>query len=148
MKHTLKNKIAVVAGIAILISGIALTASAETEIGVGVNASTSVKVNTNVLARIQSSITTAVNRADTEITRRINALNALNTRVNAMVKLSASEKSSLSTTIQTQIGLMNTLQTQVAADAAADSTSSLKTDIQSITKSYRIFMLIIPQGAI
>ena len=43
---------------------------------------------------------------------------------------------------------MNTLQSQIDADAAADATSSLKTDIQSITKSYRIFALVIPQGTI
>ena len=41
---------------------------------------------------------------------------------------------------------MNSLATQITADG--NSTTSLKTDIQSITGSYRIFALIIPQGAI
>ncbi len=93
-------------------------------------------------------ITNAQNRADQEITRRVNSLNALSTRVNAMVRLSSDEKSGLSSTIQSQITLMNNLQAQIATDAQDNSTSSLKTDIQSITKSYRIFALVIPQGAI
>jgi len=150
MKNTL-YKTSIAAGAAVLISGLALTAFAQTGIGVGVNASASAAVGTTgvtVSAKVQAAITTGVNRADTEITRRINALNALSTRVNAMVKLSSGEKASLASTIQTQISAMNTLQAQISTDAAANSTTSLKADIQSITKSYRIFALIIPQGAV
>lgn len=99
-------------------------------------------------ANIAKIIATAEQRADTEISRRIAALNSLSARVNAMAKISASDKSSLSSTISAQIAAMNALQAQIAADIAANSTSSLKTDIQSITKSYRIFALVIPQGAI
>ena len=99
-------------------------------------------------ATITARIKNITSRADDEITRRVNALNALSTRVNAMVRLSATDKSNLSTSIQSQITAMNTLQTQIAADAAANNTSSLKTDVQSITASYRIFALILPQGAI
>ena len=93
-------------------------------------------------------LATAQTRADQEITRRINALNALSARVNAMAKVSESDKASLQGTIQTEITAMNNLQAQIEADGAANSTSSLKADIQSITKSYRIFALVIPQGAI
>ncbi|HUZ93120.1 MAG TPA: hypothetical protein VNG29_03955 [Candidatus Paceibacterota bacterium] len=87
----------------------------------------------------------AKNRADQEITRRIDALNALSARVDAMQKLSSGEKSGLSATIQSQIGTMASLQAKIDADTE---TSTLKADIQSIAKEYRIFMLIIPQGAI
>jgi hypothetical protein len=65
-----------------------------------------------------------------------------------MVRLSATEKSNLSSSIQSQITAMNALQTQIAADATANNTSSLKTDVQSITASYRIFALVLPQGTI
>ncbi|HEX4104270.1 MAG TPA: hypothetical protein VHZ04_02205 [Candidatus Paceibacterota bacterium] len=137
-----------------------IPASAQTAASVGINASASITTNSSgtgtsvgvgisakakVLATV---ITNATTRADQEITRRVNSLNALSTRVNAMVKVSASDKASLSSTIETQITAMNTLQAQIAADATANSTSSLKADIQSITKSYRIFALVIPQGAI
>lgn len=146
---------------ALLLSGAALPvfAAGITSLGVGINASATATVggsgvavgagvNAHVTAAIAKLITTAQSRADEEITRRVNALDALNTRVNAMVKISDSDKSALSSNIATQITAMNTLQAQIAADAAANSTTSLKADIQSITKSYRIFILIIPQGAI
>ncbi len=148
-----KNIIAMTMSVAILISASALPASAV-GLGLGVSASGSasaggvgVGVSAGAALRAQL-ISKAHDRADQEITRRVNALNALNTRVNAMVRLSAEEKGSLSSTIQSQITFMNNLQAQIATDAAADSTSSLKADIQSITKSYRIFALVIPQGAI
>lgn len=160
MKNKLNKVIAALAGSAILIMGMAAPAFAQTlALGLHAAANVSGTVSTGIVnaeagasvgvsARVAAAIKTAQQRADQEITRRINALNALGTRVNAMVKLSADEKTTLSSTIQTQITAMNTLQTQIATDAAADSTSSLKTDIQSITKSYRIFILVIPQGAI
>jgi uncharacterized coiled-coil DUF342 family protein len=98
----------------------------------------------NTVARV----TQTVNRAITEITNRVNALTSLETRVNAIQKLSSGEKSSLSSQIQTQITTMKNLQAQITADGNGNSTSSLKTDMQSITKAYRIYALIIPQGTI
>jgi hypothetical protein len=173
MKTNLTKLISAAAGMALLVSGIALPTAAAlaqtsataglgagvavsssatvggTGTGAGANgsagASTKASLKAAALAKL---ITTATTRADAEITRRINALNALSTRVNAMAKVSASDKASLSSTITTQIAAMNTLEAQIAVDAAANSTTSLKADIQSITKSYRIFALVIPQGAI
>jgi hypothetical protein len=159
MKHTLYRYLGAGVGVALLI-GAAVPAFAQTLLGAGVNASASVTagtagagvgVNAGVSLRaaaLAKLVSNAQARADQEITRRVTALNALSTRINAMIKISASDKNSLSANIAAQIAAMNTLQTQIAADAAANSTTSLKTDIQSITKSYRIFMLIIPQGAI
>jgi hypothetical protein len=164
MKINLTKLISAGAGAALLVSGIALPAFAQTStgVGLGVSASASATVGgtgvgvgakadagaTLRAAALAKIITNATTRADQEITRRVSALNALSTRVNAMVKISASDKGTLSSTISAQILAMNNLESQIAADAAANSTSSLKVDIQSITKSYRIFALIIPQGAI
>jgi hypothetical protein len=150
--------VAVNATIAI-VAAAALPALAQTvalsSVGVGVNASATVSVvgikarlSAEASAALAARITTITDRADQEITRRVNALNALNARVVAMVRLSATDKNNLSSSIQSQITAMNTLQTQISADAAANNTSSLKTAVQSITASYRIFMLILPQGTI
>lgn len=87
-----------------------------------------------------------VNRADQEITRRIGALNKLSERISNMVKLNNDEQQGLSATIQAQIQAMNSLQSQVQGDQ--DNLTNLKTDVQSITKSYRIYALVIPQGAL
>jgi hypothetical protein len=150
----MKNKLI----IATIIAGFALpffAAQASVTLGISASASTTVAtggVKVGLSAAANAKLTALVQkgqqRADQEITRRIKALNALSIRVNGMTRLSTDEKSSMSTTIQTQITAMNTLQAQIATDAAANSTTSLKTDIQSITKSYRIFALVIPQGAI
>ncbi len=151
----IKKIFTAVAGMSFLVGAVALPAFAQTAgIGIGANASGSVDaggahVGVSARANLRATIIAkAETRADQEITRRINMLNALMTRVNAMVLLSSDEKNSLSSTIQGQITLMNDLQTQIATDASANSTSSLKSDIQSIVKSYRIFILIVPQGAI
>jgi hypothetical protein len=102
------------------------------KVGAGVNAS--LKVTLFVQAK---------DHANQEIARRVTSLNALATRVNAMTKLSASEKSTLSATIQGQVTLLNALQAKIDADA--NSTSSLRADIKSITLEYRIYLLVIPQ---
>ncbi len=139
-----------------IVAAAALPAFALTTVlGVGVNASASISttgvkagLTANASVKLAARITNITNRADQEITRRVNALNALSTRVNAMVRLSSTDKNNLSSSIQGQITAMNELQAQITADAAANNTSSLKTDVQSITASYRIFALILPQGTI
>lgn len=157
MKNNFKIFSTIAAGVALLsVSvlpvfaqslGVSASASATVSTG-GRTPGPGLSANSAAALRLSTDISTAQTRADAEITRRVNALNALSTRVNAMVNVSDSEKTGFATTIASQISLMNTLQAQIATDATAQSTSSLKTDIQSITKSYRIFALIIPQGAI
>jgi hypothetical protein len=90
-------------------------------------------------------IATGRSRADQEITRRVTALTDLNTKIQAMVKVSASEKSSIANTMQSEISNLTTLKAKVDADTDL---TSLKADIKSITASYRIFVLVIPQGRI
>jgi hypothetical protein len=148
----INSSIAMLGAVVILAASTALPAFAQVNVGVSGSASaggTSVSANASArAAALATLIANATQRADQEITRRIAALNALSTRVSAMVNLSSSDAANIQSQIQAQITLMNNLQTQIAADSAANSTSSLKTDIASITSSYRIFALIIPQGEI
>src|SRR5580700_11354242 len=62
-----------------------------------------------------------------------------------MVKVSATEKTAIANEVQTEISNLTTLKATIDAET---SITSLRTDIQSITKDYRIFMLVIPQGRI
>jgi hypothetical protein len=94
--------------------------------------------STTAMANMQS-------RAATEISARISSLQALASRINDMKYVSATEKTSLSTQIQTQITAMTTLQAKIQADTTV---SELQTDLKSITGSYRIYALIVPQGRI
>ncbi len=84
-------------------------------------------------------------KAGEEITRRIDALNKLIARVGEMKKLSDVQKSSITTMAQTNITDLTALKAKIDADTDL---AVLKTDRQGITKSYRIFMLIIPKGHI
>jgi hypothetical protein len=93
----------------------------------------------------QQRMTDMQGRSDTEITARIASLNALLSRINSMTKISATEKASLAASLQAEIADMTTLKGTIDADT---STTSLKTDAQSITKSYRIYALIMPQASI
>ncbi len=82
-------------------------------------------------------------KATEEIDRRITALNELNTRIQAMTKVNDQEKANISAFLQSQVGLMASLKAKIVADADID---TLKTDIKSITESYRVFALVMPQG--
>lgn len=84
-------------------------------------------------------------RATAEIDRRVASLNKLEARVTAMVRVSDATKASLKATIDAQIKVLTDLKAKIAADTDE---ATLKADIQSITKSYRIYMLVMPQGTI
>lgn len=81
-------------------------------------------------------------RADTEITRRIDALNRINTRLTNIKHLTDAQKSSFSSQISTEIANLTALKTKIDADTDL---TTLKTDVQSIVLSYRVFALFIPQ---
>jgi len=138
-KTTIVGTTGIIANIigSMMLSLILVPVSADAALGVSANASSSV----NVMTKMDK----AKDRANREIDRRVAALNKLNNRVGEMVKVSASEKASLSSSIQAQISILNALKIKIDADTDA---TVLTTDIKSITSSYRIFLLVIPQGAI
>lgn len=84
-------------------------------------------------------------KADAQINARVKALTALSTRINEMQRVSTNQKASLTATLQAAISEMNALKAKIDADTDG---ATLKADIQSITKSYRIYLLVLPQGRI
>jgi hypothetical protein len=82
-------------------------------------------------------------RADKEIDRRIESLNKLAEKIEDAKRISSSQKSSLNSTIQGQITLLNNLNIKINSDDT--NTTTLKSDVQSITKAYRIYALVLPQ---
>lgn len=81
-------------------------------------------------------------RADTEIDRRITALNGLITQVGTLKKLTNAQKAEFSSSIQTQINFLNSLKIKIDADTDL---TTLKADVKSIIDSYRIFLVFMPQ---
>ena len=90
-------------------------------------------------------ITRAKDKANKEIDRRIKALNDLVTRISGMTKISEEFKKNLNTNVQTQITLLTALKAKIAADTDG---VTLREDVKSITSSYRVFALVMPQARI
>lgn len=81
-------------------------------------------------------------RGDKEIDRRITSLNELLTKIDSMKKLSASNKTIFASEIQTEIDSLNSLKAKIDADTDI---TTLRTDLQSIVKEYRVYVLYIPK---
>lgn len=81
-------------------------------------------------------------RADNEITRRVNALTKLLSQINEMKRLTSEQKTSLTSQVQNEITALTTLKTKIDADTDL---ATLRIDVQSIVKSYRIYALYIPK---
>ncbi|MDP2593773.1 MAG: hypothetical protein Q8P36_00315 [bacterium] len=114
----------------------------------GEQASTTIRVKVTASTTRPNSddrIEKARERANQEIERRIANLNKLSGRISDMKRISTDQKSGLSAMIQVQIDALIALGVRIDSESA---TSSLKADIQSITKSYRIYALIMPQAAL
>ena len=108
-------------------------------------ASTGASVGASANVKLDAKSTAAKTKGDQEIDRRIQALNDLNTRVGNMQRVTASFKDNLSSNIQTQITGLTQLKAKIDADADA---ATLKTDIQSVSQSYRIFALVLPMSRV
>lgn len=84
----------------------------------------------------------AKDKAAQEIDRRVASLNAMLTRVTAMKKVNDALKTNLTTNINLEIEGFNNLKAKIEADTDL---ATLKTDVQSVTQSYRIYALVMPQ---
>jgi hypothetical protein len=148
MNKTMKTKATAVVA-TLLTFGTALPVFAI-DVGMGASAGANVRtgsttVGTKVSAALTARIEKGKARAKEEIARRVSALGELGDKVNAMARVSAEMKTSIAGTVQSQIASLSSLQAKIEADTDID---TLKADIKSITESYRIFMLILPQGRI
>jgi hypothetical protein len=132
MKTTPTLKTFIISGLAVatILAPLAL-AHAQLDVTTGANVSANAAIGT-----------VAKGKGDAMIQARIDSLNDLLTRVGQMTKVSASEQASLDTTINANLSDMTNLQAKINSDT---SKAILKTDVQSITKSYRVYALILPQ---
>jgi hypothetical protein len=112
--------------------------SAAFAAGVGATAA----VSTNLQVSVGG---TAKLRADQEIDRRTSSLGQLMTRISGATHLSADEKANLNQNLTTVLSSLGALKAKIDADTDL---ASIKTDVQSITKGYRIYMLVLPQANI
>lgn len=106
------------------------------------NASTTASTTIRKATKLDQVSARLQERANKEIDRRITNLNKLEEKIQGISKLSSTEKASLVLTIQNQISLLSNLKIKINAETDA---ATLKTDVQSITKAYRIYALVLPQ---
>jgi len=102
----------------------------------GVSASTTAAAHLSVVMQRQQT------RAGQEIDRRVTSLQDLLTRTGEIKNLTDQDKASIATAINTQITALTALKVKIAADTDE---ATLKTDLESITSSYRIYALVLPQ---
>lgn len=129
--------------------GSARTASAlSTTVSASANASTTgakATLSAAAQAKLATRIDTAKNKASEEIDRRVTALNRLIDTISAMTRVTTDEKTKINTALKTQIEALNNLKVKITSESDID---VIKTDVKSITQSYRIFALVLPQGRI
>ncbi len=99
-------------------------------------------LETRAAAKQEANMSRLKTRADNEITRRVNALTRLISRISEMKRLTPEQKTSLTLQVQSEITALTTLKAKIDADTDL---ATLRTDVQSITKSYRIYALYIPK---
>jgi len=140
--------IALSLGLVTLVPVMASAADTSTGLKLGANSNvtpTSAQVNVSASASLDAAGVKAQQRGDQEIDRRTQALTDLNTRIQAMQKVTDAFKQGISASITNEINTLGNLKTKIDADIDL---ATLKTDIQSITSSYRVFALVLPQGRI
>lgn len=89
--------------------------------------------------------TTLKDRADQEITRRVTSINEVTAKLNDIKKLTTDQKTVLSQEIQTTSNSLTLLKGKIDGDTDP---TTLKTDVQSIVTSYRVYLLLIPKTRI
>lgn len=109
------------------------------------SAAVTASVSTTVSPATMKKMDNAKAKGDQEIDRRVTFLNSLNARIQEMQKVTSDFKKTLNTTIQAQIAAFSGLKAKIDADTDE---ATLKTDVQSITQSYRVYALVAQQVTI
>ncbi len=143
MKYSHKHVAPIVA--ALLMLAMAAPALAVTDStkprdrDLGLNIKTEVKADgKNNFTGTDSEIQT---KAGLAISNRIQDLQTLQSRINAMTRLSSATKAAITTNITSEISRLTALRTKISSETGAE----LKADVKTITGSYRIYMMVIPQ---
>lgn len=90
-------------------------------------------------------VTNLQTRGAAEIDRRLTSLNSWLGRINANPNLSPTAKTNLAGTIQAEVTSLTALKAKIEADTEL---VTLRADVKSITDSYRVYALVLPQTAL
>ena len=97
-------------------------------------------------AEITANVTTRLKeKAYKEIDRRIASLSKLIEKIRAVKRLTESQKSTMASQVQAEIDSLTALRATIAGQTDI---ATIRTSVQSIVKSYRIYVLYIPKMTI
>ncbi len=139
---TTKNKIIAIALSFAAMSSVVSPVFAQGSTTSSARANAAANRTTTAAANIQKRIANWQARGAKEIDARIASMNDLLTRVQAMKNVSDADKATLNTEIQSLESSLTNLKTSISSDT---SSTTLATDVKSITQSYRVYMLVEPQ---
>ena len=88
------------------------------------------------------SISTIINKADSEISQKNKNLSDLLPIISSLKKISSGDKNKLTALVQNEIDSLTSLKTKIDADT---SLPAAKADYQSITNAYNVYFLVLPQ---
>lgn len=145
----------IVAALPLAAAAQSVTASSNATVNTSANTSTSANaggIRAAIQARGDAHASTSATRsddakakADDALDKRVDSLNKALARLGQMKKLSSDEVASLTTSLNAQISAFTDLKAKIDADADV---ATLKTDVESITKNYRLYMVVLPQARI
>jgi len=92
-------------------------------------------------ARIQK----AEVRGVSEIDARIQSLTELVARIQGMKNIGDSDKVSIETSMQSEITDLQALRTTIASSSTSVSTTTVRSELQSITQGHRVYLLVEPR---
>ena len=153
----MKNKIITATVSTMILASVAMPAFAQTTIasstimrGRHLGTTTSRMMNRGMASTTkaenqQQHLQNMQNQGGKMISQRISSLNALIARIQGLKNVSASDKDSLVATLQGIVTDMNNVQSKISSDS---STTTMRSDYQSITTDYRVYALVEPQANI
>ncbi|HEX3095979.1 MAG TPA: hypothetical protein VHQ20_02565 [Patescibacteria group bacterium] len=128
-----------------VLAGLMLTTSAGPAMAAKLSTTSDTRVGNVASVKLTANENALRIKANAQIDARIKSLQELNTRIAEMKRLNSTQKAKISGSILSSIQTMTALKAKIAADTDSE---TLKADQESITKSYRIFALVMPQGRI
>lgn len=138
-------------GISILIPALAFaqTGASSSTPGIRANVKTNLQASTTPRntsgVKLEARLERAKEKAAQEIERRTEALTKLKERIAAMKRVSTNFKTDLDSTVAAEVAKLEALAAKIAASTNGE---EIKTDVQSITRSYRTFILVMPKASI
>ena len=101
--------------------------------------------STDSSVKVPKTVATAITKADTDISNRIDSLNKTLEKIQAMKNVSDSEKAPIASDLQSEVTKLQALKSKIDSDTDL---ATIKADLATIISGSRIYVLVIPRANI